>query len=178
MGVFHEFSAWGVKFDLASVPAHSPALSLPGVIIISSVVILAQHGQIRGVRLAAILMGVYVVDLAPIGRYAAVRPWADKIFCRCQDALFQRCESGLVEIHRAGGWVEETGIEFVTKCSFDEFRAGHRGAVGETNHDFISGAAGYFREIIKSDGDNRPIFGAKHPAATFDMVPESIQKCV
>ena len=128
MVVFQEFSAWGVKFDLAAMSTHPASTPLTLLfmtpilgVIVDAVVVFAEHGQVRRVSLAAILMGVDVVDLAPIGRHTAVRPGADKIFCRCQDALLEGRESGLVEIHRAGGWVEETGIEFVTKCSFDEF---------------------------------------------------------
>ena len=102
MGVFRNFSAWCVKFDLAAVAFYPASTFLTasgagaGVIIISSVVILAQHGQVRRIRLAAIFVSVDVMNCGTYRQEPAARPRADKIFCRSQDALFQGCEACFV----------------------------------------------------------------------------------
>ena len=150
-----------MKFDLPVVSPHASALPLPGVIIISSVVIFAQHGQVRRVRLAAILMGVYVVDLAPIGRYAAVRPRADQVFRSRQDALLEGRETRLVKIDPSGGRVEQTSVDSVTEstgnCRVDDFRASHGGSVGDTDDDFVTVAADDLRGLIQPDSKNRAV---------------------
>ena len=84
--VAHKLSAWGVQADFAAVSAHPAAawsfsFLARAVIVIDAVVILAQHRQIRGFCMPAILVGVDVVDLASIGWYVAVRPGADEILC-------------------------------------------------------------------------------------------------
>ena len=77
--VAHKFSAWGVQADFAAVATHPAALgftrtwSFPflarTIVIIDTVVVLTQHRQIRRLRMAAVLVGVDVVHLAPIGRH-------------------------------------------------------------------------------------------------------------
>ncbi len=84
VGVAHKFSAWGVEADFAAVASHSAAtwsfsLLARAVIIIDAVVVLAQHRQVRGLCMTAILMRINVVNLAPIGRHIAVRPRADEV---------------------------------------------------------------------------------------------------
>ena len=48
-------------------------------VVVDAVVVLAQHGQIRWLCMAAILVGIDVVDLAPVGRDVAGRPGANEI---------------------------------------------------------------------------------------------------
>ena len=91
--VAHKLSAWGVEADFAAVASHSAAIGLASfrlswsvfvaltvrVIVIDAVVVLAQHRQVRRCRVPAVVVGIYVVDLAPIGRHIAVRPRADEV---------------------------------------------------------------------------------------------------
>ena len=82
--VAHQFAAWGVQADFAAVAAHPAAtwafsLFARAVIIIDAVVVLAQHRQVRRFGVPAVVVGIYVVDLAPIGRHIAVRPGADEV---------------------------------------------------------------------------------------------------
>ena len=89
--IAHQFAAWGVQADFAAVSAHPAALgftrtwSFPflarAVIVIDTVVILAQHREVRWYGVSAILVCVDVVNLASIGRHIAVRPGADEILC-------------------------------------------------------------------------------------------------
>ena len=83
--VAHKLSAWGVQADFAAVSAHPAAawsfsFLARAVIVIDTVVVLAQHRQVRGFGVSAMLMCVDVVDLAPIGRHIAVRPRAHQVF--------------------------------------------------------------------------------------------------
>ena len=82
--VAHQFAARSVQADFAAVAAHPAAtwafsLLARAVIIIDAVVVLAQHRQVRRCRVPAVVVGIYVVDLAPIGRHIAVRPRADEV---------------------------------------------------------------------------------------------------
>ena len=100
MRVSEEFSSWGVEADFAAVASHSAAIGLASfrlswsafvaltvrVIVIDAVVVLPQHGQIRGFCMPAVFVGVDVVDLASIGWYVAVRPWAHEVLCHGQGA--------------------------------------------------------------------------------------------
>ena len=81
VGVAYKLSAWGVEADFAAVSPHSAAAwSLPflprTIVIIHAVVVLAQHGKIRGFGVSTMFVGVDVVDLASIGWYVAVWPRA------------------------------------------------------------------------------------------------------
>ena len=98
VGVGYKLSAWGLQADFAAVASHSAAIGLASfrlswsvfvaltvrVIVIDAVVVLAQHRQIRGFCLPAILVGVDVVDLASIDCCVAVRPWAHEVLCHGQ----------------------------------------------------------------------------------------------
>ena len=137
--VAHKFAAWGVQADFAAVSAHPAATRsfsflARAVIVIDTVVVLTQHGQVRGFGVSTMFVCVDMVDLAPIRGHIAVRPGADEILGHGQGAQLVGGEPCFVEIHRAGGGVEETDIEFVAECAFhcgvDEFGAGHGRAVG------------------------------------------------
>ena len=83
--VAHKFAARGVQADFAAVASHSAAtwaflLLARAVIIIDAVVVLAQHRQVRGLCMTAILMRINVVDLAPISGHVAVWPRTDEVF--------------------------------------------------------------------------------------------------
>ena len=94
VGVAYKFSAWGLQADFAAVASHSAAIGLASFrlswfvfvaltvwgIVIDAVVVLAQHREIRGFGVSAVFVGVDVVDLASIGRYGAVWPWAHQVF--------------------------------------------------------------------------------------------------
>ena len=89
--IAHQFAAWGVQADFTAVASHPAALgftrtwSFPflartiGVVVVDTVVVLAQHGQVRGFGVSAVFVGVDVVDLAPIGRHVAVWPRAHEV---------------------------------------------------------------------------------------------------
>ena len=82
--VAYKFSAWGVQADFAAVASHSAAArSFPflprTIVVVDAVVVLTQHRQVRRFRVPAVVVGIYVVDLAPIGRHIAVRPRADEV---------------------------------------------------------------------------------------------------
>ena len=93
VGVAYKLSAWGLQADFAAVASHSAAIGLASFrlswfvfvaltvrgIVIDAVVVLTQHGQVRGFRMPAVLVCVDVVDLAPIGRNIAVWPRAHEI---------------------------------------------------------------------------------------------------
>ena len=83
--------------------------------------------------MAAVLMRIDVVHLAPIGRHVAFRPWADEVLGHSQGAQFVRCKACLVKIDRARGRMEEPDVEFVAECTFhrgiDELGTGHGGAI-------------------------------------------------
>ena len=91
VGVAYKLPTWGVQADFAAVSAHPAALgftwtwSFPflarAVIVIDTVVILAQHREVRWYGVSAILVCVDVVNLASIGRHIAVRPRAHEILC-------------------------------------------------------------------------------------------------
>ena len=90
VGVAYKLPTWGVQADFAAVASHPAALgftrtrSLPflprTIVVVNAVVVLAQHGQIRGFRVSTMFVCVDVVDLASIGRYGAVRPRAHQVF--------------------------------------------------------------------------------------------------
>ena len=100
--VAHKLSAWGVQADFAAVASHSAAIGLASfrlswsvfvaltvrVIVIDAVVVLAQHRQVRRCRVPAVVVGIYVVDLAPIGRNIAVWPRAHEVLCHGESAKF------------------------------------------------------------------------------------------
>ena len=87
--VAYKLSSWGVEADFAAVASHSAALgftrtwSLPflprTIVVVDAVVVLTQHGQVRGFWMPAVLVGVDVVDLASISRNIAVWPWAHEV---------------------------------------------------------------------------------------------------
>ena len=88
--VAHKLPAWGVQADFTAVASHPAALgftrtwSFPflarTIVIIHTVVVLTQHGQVRGFRVSTMFVGVDVVDLASIGRHIAVRPRTHQVF--------------------------------------------------------------------------------------------------
>ena len=98
VGVAYKLSAWGVQADFAAVASHSAAIGLASFrlswfvfvaltiwgIVIDAVVVLAQHREIRGFGVPAVFVGVDVVDLASIGWYVAVWPWAHEVLCHGQ----------------------------------------------------------------------------------------------
>ena len=100
MRVSEEFSSWGVEADFAAVASHSAAIGLASFrlswfvfvaltvwgIVIDAVVVLAQHREIRGFRMPAVLVGVDMVNLASIGWYVAVWPGADEVLGHCESA--------------------------------------------------------------------------------------------
>ena len=128
VGVGYKLSAWGLQADFAAVASHSAAIGLSSFwlswsvfvaltvwgIVIDAVVVLAQHREIRGFRMPAVLVGVDMVDLAPISGHIAVWPWAHEVLCHGESAQLVRCEPRFVEIHRPGGGVEEPDVELVT----------------------------------------------------------------
>ena len=89
MRVAHKLPAWGVQADFAAVASHPAALgftrtlSFPllarTIVIIHTVVVFAQHGQVRGFGVSTMFVCVDVVNLASIGRHIAVRPRTDEI---------------------------------------------------------------------------------------------------
>src|SRR5690625_3465793 len=123
VSVAHKFSAWGVQADFTAVASHPAALGftrtrslplLPWTIVIDTVVVLTQHGQVRWFCLPARFVGGDVVDLASIGWYVAVRPRTHQVFRHGQGAQLLGCEACFVEVDRAGGGVEEPDVELVT----------------------------------------------------------------
>ena len=90
VGVGYKLSAWGLQADFAAVASHPAATRFSSswflstrrswAVVIDTVVVLTQHGQIRGFCMSAVFVGVDVVDLASIGRYGAVWPWAHQVF--------------------------------------------------------------------------------------------------
>ena len=148
VGVAYKLSAWGVQADFAAVASHSAAIGLASFrlswfvfvaltvrgIVIDAVVVLAQHGQVRRFRVPAVVVGINVVDLAPISGHIAVRPRTHEVLRHSQRAKFVGREPCLIKIDRAGGGVEKPDVELVTKGaghrSVDEFSAGHGRAVG------------------------------------------------
>ena len=96
VGVGYKLSAWGLQADVAAVSSHPAATRFSSswflsarrswAVIIHTVVVLAQHGQIRRLRMATVFMRVDMVDLASIGRYGAVRPRAHQVFRHGQGA--------------------------------------------------------------------------------------------
>ena len=84
--------------------------------------------------MSAVFVRVDVVDLASIGWYVAVRPWAHEVLCHSQRAKFVGSEPCFIEVDWSCGGVEKSDVEFVAECAFhcgvDEFGAGHGRAVG------------------------------------------------
>ena len=80
-----------MQADFAAVSAHPAALGFTrtwsfsflarAVIVIDTVVVLAQHRQVRGFGVSAVFVSVDVVHLASIGWDVAVWPGADEILC-------------------------------------------------------------------------------------------------
>ena len=88
--VAQEFPARSVEADFAAVAAQPAATwsfpFLARTIVVDAVVVLTQHRQIRRLGVPAVLMGIDMVHLAPIGEHIAVRPGADEILCHSQSA--------------------------------------------------------------------------------------------
>ena len=92
--VTHKLSNWGLQADFAAMSAHPAATRFSSswflsarrswAVVIDTVVVLTQHGQIRGFCMSAVFVGVDVVDLASIGWYVAVWPWAHEVLCHGQ----------------------------------------------------------------------------------------------
>ena len=81
-----EFAAWGVQADFAAVTSHPAAtwafsFLARTIVVVNTVVVLAQHRQVRRFRVPAVVVGINVVDLAPIGGHIAVRPRTHQVFC-------------------------------------------------------------------------------------------------
>lgn len=87
MGIADDFAAWCLQADFSAVAAHSssiPAMALRAIAVtVDSVVVFAQHGQVLGIRLATILVCLYVVDLAAVCWDVAVGPGAHQVFGHC-----------------------------------------------------------------------------------------------
>ena len=125
VGVGYKLSAWGLQADFAAVASHSAATRFSSswflsarrswAVVIDTVVVLTQHGQIRGFCMSAVFVGVDVVDLASIGWYVAIWPRTDEVLCHSQRAKFVGGEPCLIKVDRAGGGVEEPDIEFVAE---------------------------------------------------------------
>src|SRR5699024_12574197 len=89
--IAHQFAAWCVQADFAAVASHPAALgftwtwSFPflarAVIVIDTVVILAQHREVRWYGVPAILVCVDVVILVYIGRHIVVMPMVVYVIC-------------------------------------------------------------------------------------------------
>ena len=89
MRVAHKLPAWGVQADFAAVTSYPAATRFSSswflsarrsrAVVIDAVMVLAQHRQVRGFRVSAVLMRVDMVNLASIGRHIAVRPRAHQI---------------------------------------------------------------------------------------------------
>ena len=82
--IAHQFAAWGVEADFAAVTSHPAAawsfsFLARAVIVIDTVVVLTQHGQVRRFGVSTVFMGVDMVNLASIGRHIAIRPRTDEI---------------------------------------------------------------------------------------------------
>ena len=100
--VAYKLAAWGVQADFAAVAADPAAIGLASfrlswsafvartvrVIAIDAVVVLAQHRQVRRLRVSAVFVCVDVVDLASIGGHVAVWPWAHEVLCHGESAKF------------------------------------------------------------------------------------------
>ena len=85
--IAHQFAAWGVQADFAAVASHPAELGFtrtrlpfsslvfsflsPGIarvtVVVNAVVVLAQHREVRGFGVSAVLVRVDMVNLAPIG---------------------------------------------------------------------------------------------------------------
>lgn len=61
--------------------------------------------------MAAVLVRLDVVDLAPVSRDVAVRPGADEILRHGQDAQLVGSEAGFIKIYRAFGRMEQTDVK-------------------------------------------------------------------
>src|SRR5699024_9197345 len=130
VGVAHKLAAWGVQADFAAVSAHPAATRFSSswflsarrswAVVVDAIVVLTQHGQVRGFGVSAVFVSVDVVHLASISGHIAVRPRTDEVLCHSQSAQLVGGEPRFVEMHRPGGRVEKTDIELVTKG------AGHR----------------------------------------------------
>ena len=89
MRVAHKPSTWGVQADFAAVSAHPAATRFSSswflsarrswAVVIDTVVVLTQHGQVRRFGVSTVFMGVDMVNLASIGRHIAIRPRTDEI---------------------------------------------------------------------------------------------------
>ena len=96
VGVAYKLPAWGVQADFAAVAAHpaptrfSSSLFLSArrsrSVVVDTVVVLAQHGQVRGFGVSAVFVRVDMVNLASIGRHIAVWPRAHQVFRHGQGA--------------------------------------------------------------------------------------------
>ena len=90
MRILHEPAAWGVQADFAAVSAHPAATRFSSswflsarrswAVVVDAIVVLTQHGQVRGLGVSTMFVCVDVVDLASIGRYGAVRPRTHQVF--------------------------------------------------------------------------------------------------
>ena len=91
MRVSEELAAWGVQADFAAVSAHPAAtwsfsFLARTIVVVNTVVVLAQHRQVRRLGMPTVFVCVDVVNLASIGRYGAVWPWAHQVFRHGQGA--------------------------------------------------------------------------------------------
>ena len=90
MRVAHKLPAWGVQADFAAVTSYPAATRFSSswflsarrswAVVVDAIVVFAQHRQIRGFRVSTMFVCVDVVDLASIGWYVAVWPWAHQVF--------------------------------------------------------------------------------------------------
>ena len=90
MRILHKLSAWGVQADFAAVSAHPAAARFSSswflsarrswAVVVDTVVVLAQHGQVRGLGVSTMFVCVDVVDLASICWNVAVRPRTHQVF--------------------------------------------------------------------------------------------------
>ena len=90
MRVAYKPSTWGLQADFAAVSAHPAATRFSSswflsarrswAVVVDAIVVLTQHGQVRGFRVSAVFVSVDMVNLASIGRHIAVRPRAHEVF--------------------------------------------------------------------------------------------------
>ena len=127
-----------------------------GVIVVNTVVISAQHGQVGRVGFSARLPRDDVVDLAVVRRFIAVFDRAGGVLRAGHDALLEAGKARkTVQPHRADSGVDQCGVASFGELVGEKLRAAHAPTVGELEFDVIAVMTDDFVELIECYHDVR-----------------------
>ena len=124
------------------------------VIVVNTVVVRTQEGQVLDVGVATCLPGDDVVDLAVVGWFVAAGPCAGLGFSTEGEALFPAGVAlEVVGVDGAFDGVDDGGVSDGGEFMGEEFRPGHARTIGELQLNLVTVAVDNLVEFVEGDDD-------------------------